>query len=116
MRSAVWILSVAFLMSFGLLGCGQSPLEVNGSPSQTFSIKTGRELEITLQTIGPGAYMTPTVSSPAIRFVGAEFVTPAVPAGATQRFQFQAVKPGVAVIVFQHTNQNPVVEDTVEVQ
>jgi hypothetical protein len=101
----------------GFLACGEGPLEVNGSPSQSFSVKSGRELEVTLQTIGPGEYVSPpTVSSAAVRFVDVQQVSPPVPAGATQRFRFLAVSQGVAIIVFQHTAQGPTVEDAVEVQ
>lgn len=101
----------------GFLACGEGPLEVNGSPSQSFSVKSGRELEVTLQTIGPGEYVSPpAVSSAAIRFLDAKLVNPPVPAGVTQQFRFEAVSSGVAVIVFQHTDQGPTVEDTVAVQ
>ena len=103
-------------VALGLAGCGQGPLEANGVPSQTLSIKAGRELELTLQTIGPGAYASPPlVSSAAVRFLDVQLVTPAVPAGPTQRFRFEAVGPGVAVIVFHHTVQGPAIEDTINV-
>ena len=106
----------AVLVSLGLVACGQGPLEVNGSPSQTFFIKAGRELELSLQTRGPGEYTSPPpVSSAAVRFLDVRLITPAVPAGPTQRFRFEAVKPGVAVIVFHHTAQGPTIEDTVHV-
>jgi hypothetical protein len=36
-----------------------------------------------------------------------------VPAGPTQRFRFEAVSQGVAVIVFHHTGQSPTIEDTI---
>ena len=105
------------LVTLGLLGCGEGPLEVNGSPSQTFSIEAGRELELSLQTIGPGEYASPPlVSSDVVRFLDVRLMTPAVPAGPTQRFRFEAVRPGVAVIVFHHTAQSPTIEDTVHVQ
>jgi hypothetical protein len=45
-----------------------------------------------------------------VRLVG-----PTVPAGPTQLFRFEAVQPGVAVIVFQHTAQGPTLEDTINV-
>ena len=97
-----------------LTGCGQDPLEANGAPSHTLSITAGRELEVTLQTIGPGEYASPpVVSSTGVRFLGVRVVTPAVPAGPTQRFRFEAVGPGVAVIVFHHTGQSPTIEDTI---
>ena len=103
------------IAALGLMGCGQGPLEVNGVPSQTLTIKAGRELELTLHTTGPGAYTSPPlVSSAALRFLDVRLGAPN-PAGPTQRFRFEAVQPGVAVIVFQHTAQGPTIEDTVNV-
>jgi hypothetical protein len=104
-----------FFLAFVLAGCGQGPLETNGLPSRTVSIKAGRQLELTLQTIGPGEYVSPPrVSSAAIRFLEVRQGTP-VPAGVTQIFRFEAVSPGVAIIVFQHKLQGPTIEDTVNV-
>ena len=104
------------IVAIGLVGCGQGPLEMNGVPSQTLTIKAGRELELTLQTIGPGEYASPPlVSSAALRFLGVRLGTPN-PAGPRQQFRFEAVQPGVSIIVFQHTAQGPTIEDTVNVQ
>lgn len=104
------------IAALGLLGCGESPVEANASPSHTLSIKAGRELELTLQTIGPGEYASPPlVSSAVVRFLDVRQVTPPVPAGPTQRFRFEAVARGVAVIVFHHTAEGPTIEDTVNV-
>src|SRR5512138_167157 len=90
-----------FVVALGLAGCGQGPFEANGIPSQSLSIKAGRELDLTLQTIGPGEYASPpSVSSDVLRFLDVRLVTPPVPAGVTQRFRFEAVAPGRAVIVF----------------
>jgi hypothetical protein len=103
------------IVALVLLGC-QGPLEADGSPSHTLTIKTGRELELTLYTTGPGAYASPPlVSSAAVRFLDVRLGAPN-PAGPIQRFRFEAVRPGVAVIVFQHTAQGLTIEDTVNVQ
>jgi hypothetical protein len=103
------------LVALGLAACGQGPLEAYGSPSSTFSIKAGRELELTLGTVGPGEYESPpAVSSAVVQFLDVRSGSP-VPAGARQQFRFEAVRPGVAVIVFHHTEQGPTIEDTVEV-
>jgi hypothetical protein len=113
---------VAPLYRFGLVatvgvaGCGSGALEANGLPSQTLFIKAGRVLELTLQTVGPGEYASPPlVSSGAVRFLDVRQVTPNVPAGPIQAFRFEAVAPGVAVVVFHHTVQGATVEDTVNV-
>jgi hypothetical protein len=105
-----------FIVALGLVGCGQGPLEVNGVSSQTLTIKVGRELELTLQTIGPGEYAgPPLVTSGAVRFLDVRLGAPN-PAGPRQRFRFKAMQLGVAIIVFQHTAQGPTIEDTVNVQ
>jgi hypothetical protein len=108
--------STGVLVWLALSACGQESLEANGVPSHSISIKAGRTLELTLQTIGPGEYVSPpTISSTAVRWRDVRLVTPAVPAGPTQRFRFEAVAPGRAVIAFHHTVQGTTIEDTVDV-
>lgn len=103
--------------ALGLAGCGGSPTETNGGRGETLSVVAGRELSLTLQSIGPGEYASPpSVSSAAIRFLDVQLVGPAVPAGVTQRFRFAALRQGRAVVVFHHTGQGPTVEDTVDVR
>ena len=104
------------IAAVGVVACWQGPLEANGIPSHTFSITAGRELDLTLQTIGPGEYASPPqVSSGVVRFLDVRPVSPPVPAGATQQFRFATAGRGVAVIVF-HTAQGPTIEDTVDVR
>ena len=99
----------------GVLGCG-GPLEANGSPSRSFSIEAGQELELTLGTTGPGEYTSPPdISSAAVRFLDVRVVGPFTPGGARQRFRFKGMAPGVAVIVFHNAEQNITVEDTINV-
>jgi hypothetical protein len=98
-------------------GCSSDGLvSANGAPPRTLSLGLGRELGLTLQSVGPGEYMSPPlVSSSAVEFLDVSLVTPAVPAGVTQRFRFRAAAPGQAVITFHHTGQGPTIEDTVNV-
>ena len=96
-------------------GCS-SPLEVNGAPSRTLSLLAGQEVEVKLQTIGPGEYSSPpSISSSAVRFLGVSLVGPYVPAGPTQVFRFMAVAPGQAMVAFHHTGIDPEVDDTMNV-
>lgn len=108
------------LTALALAACrADSPVSVSvtGSASRTLSADAGSEIDITLQTIGPGEYASPpAISSASVRFLGASLVGPAVPAGPTQRFRFRAVASGRAIIGFQHTGQGPAVEDTVDVR
>ena len=107
----------AAIVAWMLPGCGPEPLAQSGVPTGSLSLVVGQKLDLKLQTIGPGEYASPpAISSRAIRFLGVAYVSPAVPAGPTQKFSFQAVAPGLAIVVFHHTGQSPVVEDTIEVR
>jgi len=77
-------------------------------------VPVGDEVDITLQTIGPGEYATPQLSSPAVRFLGMTYVSPALPAGPTQLFRFQAEAPGQTSISIQGALHNPAFEVTLQ--
>jgi hypothetical protein len=99
-----------------LLGCS-GPLEVYAADDHDISMKVGRELDLTIQNIGPTRYASPPeISSAAIRFIGDTVVTPGVPAGLTQLFRFEAIQAGDAVITFHQTEGSFTVQDTVHVQ
>ncbi|SRR6266568_2220102 len=101
------------------LACGgTNPLSVSikGSTNQSLTVPTGTMFSVTLQTIGPGAYDVPTLSSQAVKFLDVSEVSPYVPAGPTQRFRFFATTRGQAIIVFRHTGNNRTVEDTANVR
>jgi hypothetical protein len=75
------------------------------------------EIDVTLQTIGPGQYDEhPSVSSPAVALSKVSILMPANPGGPRQLFQFRAVTPGRAVISIPHTGQNPGFEITADVR
>lgn len=78
----------------------------NSSNGRTISAAPGDEIEITLQTIGPGQYLMPTVAGPILSL--GEFA-PAVqnPGGPTQIFRFQAVAVGRGEIRITHTISDP---------
>ena len=92
-------------------------LELNGVPSRQISASVGQELNIKLQTVGPGSYASPpTIEGTAVTFLDASYVGPEVPAGPTQVFRFKAVEPGRAILAFHNPAQNRTVSDTVLVQ
>ncbi len=92
-------------------------ISITGSTSRTFTVASGSQFSVTLQTIGPGEYSSPpSLSSSAVQFRDGADVCPCVPAGPTQRFRFLATGPGSAVVTFTHTDRNPMVEDTVLVR
>jgi hypothetical protein len=100
-----------------LAACGPEPLSQSAETGQKLSVQVGQMLDLKLQTIGPGEYASPPeISSAAVQFLEMSYIGPPVPAGPTQRFRFRAMRPGLAIIAFRHTDQNPIVKDTVEVR
>ncbi len=121
------ILPVLAVVCGSLAACHSSVLTtpplVSIGPDRTVSAQVGGAIDITLQTVGPGYYVTPpTVSSPAVRFLSENEPDGfANPAGPTQVFHFRAVAPGQAVVGFTHTGgfpgqTYPSTSDTIVVQ
>ena len=79
----------------------------SSSNGTTISVAPGDEIDITLQTIGPGRYETPTVSSSSISFLGEGDAGPQNPGGLRQVFRFEAVTIGRAEITIPHTLDPP---------
>ena len=89
----------------------------SGDNGRLLSVGSGDEIDVTLQTIGPGQYDDhPSVSSPAVVFSKVTILTPSNPGGPRQLFQFFAVTAGHAVISIPHTVQNSRFEITVDVR
>ena len=75
---------------------------------RTLAVPVGGEIDVKLQTIGPGQYGTPQVSSAAVRYLSVSLVSPYLPAGPTQLFRFEAVAHGQATVSIQSTEgHNP---------
>lgn len=109
--------AIALLTLLALGACSDSlPTGLDASPGRTFSIGVGAELALRVQNIGPGEYQAPpAISSSALRFLSVSLVSPPVPAGPTQLFQFAGAAPGVAIVTFQSTGISATIVDTVEV-
>jgi hypothetical protein len=101
-----------------LVRCSSDAMtDMSDSSGRTFTVAAGQEVAIRLQNIGSGEYLAPpAISSTAIRFEAVSLVTPYVPAGKTQLFRFQALRPGRALVTFRHSEQSATVIDTVDVQ
>ena len=80
------------------------------------SIKVGREIVITLQTIGPGQYETPQISSSSIRFKGSYFPREQNPGGPRQVYRFVAETVGEAKVEIPHSERNAVYRIIVQVK
>jgi hypothetical protein len=89
----------------------------NTDNGRLLSVGLGDEIDLTLQTIGPGQFdERPSLSSPVIVLSRVSILSPANPGGPRQLFQFTAVAAGHAVISIPHTGQNPRFEMTVDVR
>jgi hypothetical protein len=116
--------AVAIIGTLWMTNCG-SPTHPSGKVwsfdntdnGRLLSVGLGDEIDLTLQTIGPGQYDEhPSVSSLAVVFSKVSILTPQNPGGPRQLFQFTAVAAGHAVISIPHTSQNPRFEITVDVR
>jgi hypothetical protein len=120
LRALLIGLSPAFSLSLALAltACSSdTPTGVNAAPGRTFAVTVGGEVQLRLQSIGPGEYLAPPqLSSMNARFVGVSLVGPAVPAGVTQRFSFVGVAPGTTVVTFVHSGSAATIVDTLHVQ
>jgi hypothetical protein len=83
---------------------------------QTQTVSTGQEIDVLLQTIGPGNYGDPEISSTAVEYVGVVYPSAQNPGGPTQQFRFKAVTLGSAVIRIPHTTTYPPFVVTIDVR
>jgi len=81
-----------------ILGCGMG----NGDAGRRLTAAVGDTIEVTLQTIGPGHYGSPVLSSGSVVFLGESSAGPPIPAGPTQLYRFEAAS-GLADITIAHT-------------
>ena len=110
---ASWRRELCAVATVGILwmaGCG-SPSSPSGNElsldnrdnGRQLSVRPGDEILVTLQTIGPGEYELPNVSSSAVVFLGVSILTPPNPGGPRQLFQFRIVAVGHVDISIPHT-------------
>ena len=74
----------------------------NRNSGQRMTATVGQPIQITLQTIGPGQYFSPQISSPAIRFVSAGSAETQNPGGPRQIYRFRAASEGESHITIPH--------------
>jgi hypothetical protein len=79
----------------------------NTDDGRSIAVLVGDEIDITLQTIGPGEYGTPVLSSGSVRFLGESSPGPQNPGGVRQLFRFEAVAVGRAEITTPHMDGFP---------
>jgi hypothetical protein len=85
----------------------RSPFEVYGPAAATFFIGIGQQIDIHMQTVGPGEFGSPpTLGGSTIAFLGVG-PGPIDPGGITQVFHFKGVTAGTTIITFQSIDNTP---------
>jgi hypothetical protein len=78
-----------------------------GDGGKSVRVAVGDEVDIALQTIGPGSFKDPELSSGSVRFVDVSLASLRNPGGPTQVFRFRAVAKGQTQIRIPHTVDGP---------
>lgn len=109
--------SIAVIVA-GVVGCSSATETIEaGAGSEHIAVRTGQAFDVVLQTIGFGEYSTPAISTSAVKFLDVEQDGSVVnPGGPRQRFHFAATAPGSAIITFNHTGMNVMIQDTITVR
>jgi len=76
----------------------------------------GDTIDVTLQTIGPGSYESPVITGNTIRTIYDSTLSPANPAGPTQKYGFAGINTGNSNISISHSNNNSTFILTCKVQ
>ena len=88
------------------LGCHSSGDRIrlsNSDSGRSVAAAVGDEIDITLQTIGPGQFGSPVLSSSSVRFLGESSPYAPNPGGARQLFRFEAAASGRSDVTIPHT-------------
>lgn len=94
------------VMALLVAGCGSSDLELSASDSgKSFALERGGHANISLQTIGPGNYGDPSISSAALGFQSMDYDGEQIPAGPRQHYHFVAQAPGRALLTIPHVGR-----------
>ena len=83
---------------------------------KSVTVPVGEEAELILQTIGPGEYGDPVLSSDALRFLDVTLPADQNPGGPRQRFRFEAVTAGTVEIHIPHTERQTAFDVSVVVE
>ena len=91
--------------------CSTTPAPIaldNSVGGRVVAVVTGQEADLTLQTLGPGQYGAPTLSSSSVTFEGMSFSPLQNPGGPRQVYRFRAVASGTSDISIPHVGDvNP---------
>ena len=106
-RACFLIWMVALL----IVGCSPSGSKIisvdNENTGQSVVASVGEKIEVTLQTIGPGQYGDPILSSGSVKFLEESSAGTPNPGGPRQLYRFEAVSSGQDNITIPHTGGLP---------
>ena len=93
------------------VGCGSSGSKIisvsNGDAGQSVDASVGETIEVTLQTVRPGQYGDPILSSGSVKFLEESSAGAPNPGGPRQLYRFEAVSSGRVNITIPHTGDLP---------
>ena len=105
---------ICFLVWMAILltaGCGSSENKIisvdNDVAGQSVVASVGEKIEVTLQTVGPGQYGDPILSSESVKFLEESSAGTPNPGGSRQLYRFEAVSSGQVSITIPHTGDLP---------
>lgn len=102
------LVCVCATASLLMIGCGSSGDTIrltNADAGRKVPAAVGDTLEITLQTIGPGQYGDPSLSSGSVAFLGQASAGPPNPGGVRQLYRFEALVAGGTDITIPHIRE-----------
>lgn len=101
----VWM---AVLLAVGCSFSGTKIISVdNDGAGQSVAALVGEKIEVTLQTVGPGQYGDPILSSESVKFLDESSASRPNPGGPRQLYRFEAVSSGKVNITIPHTGDLP---------
>lgn len=105
---ACFLVWMAVLLTVGCSSSGNKIISVdNGSAGQSVVASVGEKIEITLQTVRPGQYGDPILSSRSVKFLEESSAGTPNPGGPRQLYRFEAVSSGKVNITIPHTGDLP---------
>ncbi len=101
---ACFLVWMALLLTVGCSSSGSKIISVgNGDTGQSVVASVGEKIEVTLQTVGPGQYGDPILSSESVKFLDESSAGTPNPGGSRQLYRFEAVSSGQVNITIPHT-------------
>jgi hypothetical protein len=98
-------------MAVLLVGCGSSESKIirvdNGGAGRSVIASVGDKIEVTLQTVGPGQYGDPILSSESVKFLAESSAGAPNAGGPRQLYRFETVSSGRVDITIPHTGGLP---------